>query len=153
MKVLIAIDGSAGSEAAVEAVALRPLPPASEVRLIAVVEIPFVPTPETWALPESYFAEMEKGAKEQAQSSLDKAVARLGESHADAEISTTIVNGHPKEAILDESERWGAELVVVGSHGYRGWQRFLLGSVSQAIASHAACSVEIVRQRRVKDAE
>jgi nucleotide-binding universal stress UspA family protein len=56
-----------------------------------------------------------------------------------------LFSGHPKEVILDEAEKWDADLIVVGSHGYRGWQRFLLGSVSQAIASHAPCSVQIVR--------
>jgi hypothetical protein len=35
--------------------------------------------------------------------------------------------------------------IVVGSHGYRAWERFLLGSVSQSIVSHARCSVEVVR--------
>jgi nucleotide-binding universal stress UspA family protein len=49
--------------------------------------------------------------------------------------------------ILDEVEKWGADLIVLGSHGYRGWRRFLLGSVSHAVATHARCSVEIVRRR------
>jgi hypothetical protein len=39
----------------------------------------------------------------------------------------------------------GADLIVVGSHGYRALERFLLGSVSQSVVSHAACSVEVVR--------
>jgi nucleotide-binding universal stress UspA family protein len=56
-----------------------------------------------------------------------------------------VVEGYPKEAILAEAERWGADLIVVGSHGYRGLTRLWLGSVSQAVASHAGCSVEIVR--------
>ena len=47
--------------------------------------------------------------------------------------------------ILDEAQRWGADLIVVGSHGYRAWERFLLGSVSQMVVSHAKCSVEVVR--------
>jgi nucleotide-binding universal stress UspA family protein len=46
-----------------------------------------------------------------------------------------------------------ADLIVVGSHGYRGFKRFLLGSVSQAVASHAKCSVEIVRCRQVNEDE
>jgi len=47
--------------------------------------------------------------------------------------------------ILDEAESWGADLIVLGSHGYNAWKRFLLGSVSQAVVSHAKCSVEVVR--------
>jgi nucleotide-binding universal stress UspA family protein len=53
----------------------------------------------------------------------------------------------PKELILEEAHKWGADLIVVGSHGRHGLSRFLLGSVSEAVASHASCSVEIVRHR------
>ncbi|HKG22127.1 MAG TPA: universal stress protein, partial [Blastocatellia bacterium] len=59
--------------------------------------------------------------------------------------------GHPRYLITDEAERWGADLIVVGSHGYQGLTRLLLGSVSQAVASHAKCSVEIVRGRNGKN--
>jgi len=152
MKILVAVDGSAGSDAAVGEVGARPLPPDSKVRIISVVELPYVPTPETWALPESYFAEMEKAGQEQAQSAITNAQEQLLAAHGgDLEISTGIITGHPKEAILDEAEKWGADLIVLGSHGYRGWQRFLLGSVSQAVASHANCSVQIVRGRKADD--
>lgn len=53
--------------------------------------------------------------------------------------------GPPRIVILDEAETWGADLIVVGSHGYRAWERFLLGSVSQSVVSHANCCVEVVR--------
>ena len=52
----------------------------------------------------------------------------------------------PKELILSEAAEWGADLIVVGSHGRRGINRFLLGSVSEAVALHANCSVEIIRR-------
>jgi nucleotide-binding universal stress UspA family protein len=48
---------------------------------------------------------------------------------------------------MDEAEKWGPDLIVLGSHGYSGWRRFLLGSVSHAVATHEHCSVEIVRQK------
>lgn len=151
MKILLAIDGSAGSEAAVNELAARPFPPGSEVRILSVIELPYLPTPETWALPESYFTEMEKAASDQAQAAINQARERLLATHGtELILSTSIINGHPKEAILDEAEKWGADIIVLGSHGYRGWERFLLGSVSQAVASHANCSVEIVRQRKSK---
>ncbi len=151
MKILIAVDGSEGSENAVNAIAANPLSPGTEVRVLSVIESPYVPTPETWALPETYFTEMEKAAQEQAQSAVNAACGRLAAAHGtNATISMSVVNGHPKEAILDEAEKWMADLIVLGSHGYRGWQRFLLGSVSQAVASHANCSVEIVRRREAR---
>ncbi|MFY9574809.1 MAG: universal stress protein [Blastocatellia bacterium] len=49
--------------------------------------------------------------------------------------------------MIDESNAWDADLIVVGSHGYRGLTKLWLGSVSQAVAAHAKCSVEIVRTR------
>jgi nucleotide-binding universal stress UspA family protein len=54
----------------------------------------------------------------------------------------------PQELILKEAADWGADLIVLGSHGRRGFSRFLLGSVSEAVASHAPCSVEVIRQAR-----
>jgi nucleotide-binding universal stress UspA family protein len=43
------------------------------------------------------------------------------------------------------ADLWGADLIVVGSHGRRGVDRYLMGSVSEAVALHAHCSVEVVR--------
>ena len=52
---------------------------------------------------------------------------------------------------LNEAEKFDADLIVVGSHGHGGIGRFLLGSVSQSVALHAACSVLIVRKRERKN--
>ncbi len=150
MKILLAVDGSSGSSAAVEELVARPVSDDSTIRIISVVEMPFVPTPDTWTLPESYLDEMEKAAEEQAQGAIAAARDQLVAAHGDKlTVISAVIQGHPKEAILDDAEKWGADLIVVGSHGYRGWQRFLLGSVSQAVASHAGCSVQIVRRRNV----
>jgi nucleotide-binding universal stress UspA family protein len=59
-----------------------------------------------------------------------------------------VLSGNPKEVILDEAQKWGADLIVVGSHGRRGIKRFLLGSVSEAVAMNAHCSVVVVRGRK-----
>jgi nucleotide-binding universal stress UspA family protein len=71
------------------------------------------------------------------------------ESHGSSlEISAQIIEGHTLSVILDEAANWEADLIVLGSHGYRRVKRFLLGSVSSAVASHADCSIEIVRRRQ-----
>ena len=59
-------------------------------------------------------------------------------------ITTKVLDGDPKTAIIEEARRWGADLILVGSHG-RGAAKLVLGSVAQAVAANAPCSVEIVR--------
>lgn len=146
MKILLAVDGSACSDAAVQSVANRPWPTGTVVKVFSAVELPFVPTTETWALPDSYYAELEKAQSDKAKTAIDKAVKTLRESQGLVfEILTDTHVGQAQSLIIDEAEQWGADLIVLGSHGYRGFKRFLLGSVSQAVAAHAKCSVEIVR--------
>jgi nucleotide-binding universal stress UspA family protein len=55
--------------------------------------------------------------------------------------------------IVEEAERWGADLIVMGSRGLGAWNRLLLGSVSSAVVHHAKCSVEIVRKPQTKEPE
>ncbi|HZF40086.1 MAG TPA: universal stress protein [Blastocatellia bacterium] len=150
MKILLATDGSDCSKTAVKSVAERPWPVNSEVEIVSVMELPYAPTTETWVLPDSYYKEIERVAKEQAEAAVNDAVERFrAENTAGLEITTKIISGSARDVILDEAERWDADLIVLGSHGYRGWQRFLLGSVSHAVATHAHCSVEIARQKSV----
>jgi nucleotide-binding universal stress UspA family protein len=150
IRILLATDGSEFSNAAAREIAGRPWPEGSEVRVISTVHLPFTPTPETWGLPECEYSQLEKGARRQAETAVSQAVMRLEESNTQREsalkISKEILLGHPEEIILESAKNWGADLVVVGSHGRHGIQRFLLGSASQAVASHAPCSVEIVRK-------
>ena len=148
MKILLATDGSTFSDAAVREVAKKPWPPGSEVKIISVVEPPLLPTLETWVPPENYIEALEAASEEQAQAILKKASETIRNGHnGNLRISTEIVMGHPKHAIIDEADSWGADLILLGSHGYRGLTRLWLGSVSQAVASHAKCSVGIIRER------
>jgi nucleotide-binding universal stress UspA family protein len=62
-------------------------------------------------------------------------------------VAAAVEDGDPKSKILDVAEEWQADLIVLGSHGRKGLNRFLMGSISDAVARHARCSVEIVRIR------
>ena len=148
MKILLAVDGSPCSDAAIEEVARRPWPEGSSIQVLTAYELPMPPTPEAWALPVNYFDEMDIALRKQAQNVLEDAIQKL-KSRLTKTISLdgALLPGPPRTVILDEAEAWGADLIVVGSHGYRAWERFLLGSVSQAVVSHAKCSVEVVRCR------
>lgn len=149
MKILLAIDGSPCSEAAVEVVAGRPWPIDTQVRLISVVEPPGALTAEPYMGVGGYFEEVERLKKQQAEESLAGAaeVLRAGAGTAQVGLATEALTGSPKRTIVEEAEDWGADLIVVGSHGYDTWERMLLGSVSQSVAAHARCSVLIVRRK------
>ena len=147
MKILIAVDGSECSDAAVEEVAKRPWPADSVVRIISVAEtLPL----EVLSLPPRYREDIGRAARQRAQTVVERATARLREGDVRIlPISSTVVVDSPKDAIVEEAERWGADLIVVGSHGYRGPESALLGSVSHAVAMQAKSSVEIARRRHV----
>lgn len=144
MKILLAIDGSSCSDAAVNEVLRRPWPEGSSLEVLTVVEPPMPPTPEGWALPWNYLEELQVALGKQGQNTLDSALSKL-EANKALSLSSKLVVGAPRSVILDEAESWSADLIVLGSHGYSAWKRFLLGSVSQAVVSHAKCSVEVVR--------
>lgn len=147
MKILLAVDGSKFSDAAVEEVARRPWPDGSELEIVSVYEPPALPTTEAWVLPQHYYEEMEKASQEQAREAINQVIERLRAAQSNLRINSEIARGYPADVILDRANRWGADLIVVGSHGYSGLKRFLLGSVSQNVSSHAKCSVEIVRAK------
>jgi nucleotide-binding universal stress UspA family protein len=148
MKILLAVDGSDHSNAAVDAVAERPWPEDSVVEILCAIDLPVVPIPESWVMPDKFYMQQDWAASEQAKSAVKEAIHRLKAGRtAEIETITKTVVGRAPDVILDEAEKWGADLIVLGSHGYRGLKRFLLGSVSQAVATHAPCSVEIVRQK------
>ena len=149
MRILLATDGSAFGEEAVREVARRPWPMGSEVLVVYVVEPTPQPPPEMWAgAYEDYFGELNQWKRAQARQALETATRILdGREDKMLRVTAEVLEGQPKKRIPEEAESWGADLVVLGSHGYGFWDRLLLGSVSQAVASHALCSVEIVRRR------
>jgi len=153
MKILLAIDGSPCSDAAVAEVARRPWPDDSQVRVISVVEPPGALTAEPYLGLGGYFEEVERLKRQQGEEVVAAAAELLrgGEGTAALGVATDVMTGAPKRTIVEEAESWGADLVVVGSHGYHTWERMLLGSVSQSVAAHALCSVEIVRCRRKEE--
>ena len=155
MKILLATDGSPCSEAAANEVAGLPLPAGTEVRIISVVEPPAPIATEPFVMmPPDYFTEVDKALREAAAGALKRAEAKLRDGRKESKplVTTEILTGSPKRLIVEEVEKWGADLVVVGSHGYRTWERLLLGSVSQAVSLHAECSVLIVREGKNRSA-
>lgn len=152
MRILIGIDGSEYSDAALDEVAKRSWPQGSEILVVHAFELPLSATPEVWALPADYFERLDGVCRKQAEEIITAAVVKLSGLEGTAKISSKLVLGAPKSVILDEAETWKPDLIVVGSHGYPTWERLLLGSVSQAVVAHAKCSVEVVRMPLPKQA-
>jgi len=58
-----------------------------------------------------------------------------------------VLKGSPKWAIIEEANRWNADLIILGAHGDGFLEGFMIGSIGHAVILHAKCSVEIVRSR------
>ena len=148
MRVLLAVDGSDHSGAAIDEIARQHFPPDSEVRVISVVGPPnALTTYPSDVVDMDVYVRIENAARERARMAVDNAAAalRAREKSRQLDVTTDVLSGSPKRVILEDAEAFGADLIVVGSHGHGMLDRFLLGSVSQAVALHATCSVEIVR--------
>ena len=151
MKLLFATDGSEYSKAALEEIANSPYPVGSSVHIISIIDnVVFTPGNAPMGAMNEYYAEAGRMALSKAKDNIKNAEEVLQMKNPILTVTTAIINGSPKSIILEESEKFGADLIIVGSHGYRAVKRFLLGSVSQAVALHAKCSVEIIRIKNKK---
>jgi nucleotide-binding universal stress UspA family protein len=148
MKILLAIDSSEYSAAAIKEVAKRPWPPKTIVQVISVVEPVPPPAAELW-----YDA---GGSLERVQQEMTKRAAELTQKTSEGlkgkglKVESAVRAGDARSVIVDEARKWSADLIVLGSHGYSGIKRLLLGSVALSVVSHAPCSVEIVRRKQTK---
>ena len=140
MKVLIGVDDSKFSEGALQALVAKLSPRETEVRVLHVVEPISISVPPQMAA--GYAPELEDQIKE-AQELVERAAKTL--RTAGFKVDTAVCKGDIREKIIDSAAEWHADLIVIGSHGRKGMQRFLLGSVAEFVARHAQCSVAIVR--------
>jgi nucleotide-binding universal stress UspA family protein len=144
MKILLPIDDSKYSKAAIQAVIAQAHSKDTEVRVLHVVEPPsLLVARDMSGYDYSTLEAVYEEETRQAQVLVAKAAEEL-RSHG-IKVSTSVQQGDPKSLIIDASEEWHADLIVLGSHGRKAMDRFLMGSVSEATARHARCSVEVVR--------
>lgn len=141
MKILMAVDGSKFSEERLQAVTTRARPEQTEVMVLHMLQPAGPPPPQMGA---GYAPEL-AGEKKVAQTLVEGIADKLRSTGLKAQ--TRVEVGDARAGVVDCAEEWGADLIVVGSHGQTGIQRFLMGSVSEFVARHAKCSVEIVRPR------
>ena len=147
MKILLAIDGSECAENAADAVIAQFTRHETEVRVFHAdewprdlpLELSFAEGPDAASL---VLAAHERRVRE-----MEAIIARTAERlrAAGFQTSTIMRAGDARTTIVDAAREWGANLIVLGSHGRRGVDRLLLGSVSENVVHRAPCSVEVVR--------
>jgi nucleotide-binding universal stress UspA family protein len=139
MKILMAVDDSRFAEERLQAILTRGRPETTEVLVLHILQ-PIAPPPPQMDRNFAPELESEKVAARALVGRIAEELRRAG-FKADTQVGV----GDARESILECAAEWGADLIVVGSSGKNGIQRFLLGSVSEFVARHAKCSVEIVR--------
>ena len=151
MKILLATDGSEGAAAAAKSVAAGSWPNNSEVKIVSVVEL-VMPGMEMGAAssagiyPASLLDELWNEARVRAREAVRTSREIAENARLKVPDGLDTPEGDPRFVLVEYARKWRADLVVLGSHGRRGLDRMLMGSVSESVALHAPCSVEVVRE-------
>ena len=150
VRVVIGVDGSEGAKNALRVVALRDWPSGSEVRVV-VAEDPLVTKSAYRLIPavDRFVDEVNEAEHVMAEKLAADAVKELSVTlDKNVTVSSVVVTGVPKQALVTHAEEFGADCIFTGATGLSNpIERFLVGSVSAAVAARASCSVEVVRLR------
>lgn len=138
MRVLIAMDGSKFSQSALDSVKSRTWPEGSEFLLYSVVE-PLIPEIGGWVSSDLI---QEQADILEAQT---KEFRLLMPQH---KITCEVSEGKASDEIVKTADEWDADFIVMGSHGRRGMDHFVLGSVAESVVNKSNCSVEVIKTRK-----
>src|SRR5579862_3513142 len=119
MKILLAIDDSKFSEAAVKGIVGQFKPQDTEVRVLHVVEPIMISEPPQMSA--GYYPELQDRLPK-ARELVDRAAKML--SSAGLKVTTSVATGDARSMILEDATEWHADLIVLGSHGHKGLKRF-----------------------------
>ena len=141
MKIVIAYDGSIQAGIAVDDLQWSGLPANTQAIVLSVVE-ERIPTPESYFMVETQFANQQVAVAKQWA---EEGCSRLARHFPKWDIQMETQLGGVATAILNKAEAWTADLVVLGTHGRSGLARVVLGSVALKLAHEAPCSVRVGR--------
>lgn len=147
VRIVLGLEGSLSSDAAVDVIASRAWPLASEVRIITVVD-PQRVVPSNRIIASG--AEGNAVKQPMHLSRIEDFVKAAAKKLSDVELTVTskIEQGDPKQLLVAAAEEWGAECIFIGaSCEAQSFGKSLLGTVATAVVTRAHCSVEVVRVR------
>ena len=101
-------------------------------------------------LPSPLLDEIREKALEQGRRTVHAAAEKLRQLFPGASVGEEVLEGFVVDSIVEYASSWPAEIVVIGSHGHRGSNKFTLGSVARSVSSQALCSVLIVNSHSDK---
>ncbi len=149
MKIILAVDGSDCSKAAMKELLARPWPANTQVRIVSVAH-PLPDIIDPLLVAQACHLDSMKWEMERARRVAEEAAAAINQCAPFLAVAVVVPEGSPKDEIIKQAEQWKADLIMLGSRGLGAIERFLLGSVASAVALHAPCSVEIVRMHHEK---
>lgn len=148
-KILLATDGSPTSKAALHE-ATKLVQDGVKIRTVTVVLSPTVTFPSPYGM--AYDVGLLRNAAiEGGRAALEATVQELKNRGIDTEGSLIDLTETPSTdiaaALQDEAKDWGADLLVIGTHGRTGVKRFFLGSVAEQIIRSSSTPVLLVRSK------
>jgi nucleotide-binding universal stress UspA family protein len=147
MKVLVAIDDSKYSQAVIDSIASRPWWGDTKFLIFHVIVIPTASDFPEWGF--TVDAEWKEELAVEAQKLVFNQAAYLKEKLGQGmDIECKVVQGPACQCIAQVANDWDADLIVMGSHGRTGFNKFLVGSIAEGVLLRAPCSVEIVKSAK-----
>jgi len=141
-RLLLPIDGSEVSMNAVRGAVELAAKLGSTVRLVYVLDASMmaVPDPETGLVDVSALRDSFRTVGEKSLSDAEAVMKGGG-----VPVEKELLEGDVHDSIVEEADKWKADLIVMGTHGRRGVNRLLLGSVAESVARRASCGVMLIR--------
>ena len=143
-KILVAVDGSAHSRHALEHAIGLAKGLSATLRVIHVVDMGWLPLGPELAVDLAALQEARRAAASQVLTGARETLQTAG-LQADADLlETATPTQHIASVITEEAANWRADLIVLGTHGRKGMERLLLGSVAEGVARMSSLPVLLI---------
>ncbi len=137
LKILVAIDSSIFSADVLAAVSKCRWDADTSIRIFSVVE-----PAASWEETEQFI--------HQCSVILNDRVQQLKQTLPQCDVQGEVLEGKPGKTIVETAQAWGANLIIIGSHGDTGPRQSIAGSVASEVVNSAPCSVQVVKVRSKK---
>jgi nucleotide-binding universal stress UspA family protein len=148
IRLIVAHDGSPEADAVVNEVCGRSWPTGTQVRVVSVIQSLVTTRADEMAGIAPTVRDINAEQRQWLEYLANESERKLVQAGLIA--SSSVMEGEPKESLVNEAGRWGANTIFMGARGLGRIERLLLGSVSSAVMTRAPSTVEIVRSLRSK---